>query len=426
MNASPGDHTNQLMFSILEWVTLLLYFACLNASAILEYDQFPTLDTVTGRGWQIVLGYLIVLLLVTIQINHYGLFAEYIKSWSRNPWFILFLGISILSLIWSVYRIASLYEIILLLSSTALSVYFAIRLRAEGMIKALTWFSAVCTVLSLLIVFINPTGIMHGAGHSGSWRGLFWHRNHTGSMMAFFNMIFLSRFLMDNRLSIKGKLVFSLFYILSAVHVFGSRSATGILIFFALNIVTLLAYAWLMWRAKLRPIHYYSLAGLLLGAFILFIFNLEFIFGILGRSATMTGRTRMWPDLINNTFTLKPILGHGFGAIWMQDSFRTLIEHRWGWSYQPYFADNGFLDLLLNLGLIGLAVFLVLFVIVTVRGWQKIRAGFSWKSVFFFITLVYVFIGNLTYSFLFEVDYFVWSLFVIVAFLVSTPDKLPT
>jgi O-antigen ligase len=254
----------------------------------------------------------------------------------------------------------------------------------------------------------------------GSWHGLFWHRNHTGSLMAFFNMVFLFRVLFDGRKK-SNRIVFTFFYLLTAVHVFGSRSAAGILIFFFLNFISLIAWCWHNFRDRIKLKHYCLFAFIFISGFIVFVSNLGFFFGLLGRSANMTGRIPLWKDLFLNFYLTKPFLGHGYGTLWMQESFRVLMQNRHGWPYQVYFADNGFLDILLNLGAVGLALFLMILFVAAYKTIQKMVKTHSWKYVFTFAILIYVVIGNLAYSFLLEVDHFVWACLLIVAFLVNFP-----
>jgi O-antigen ligase len=143
----------------------------------------------------------------------------------------------------------------------------------------------------------------------------------------------------------------------------------------------------------------------------------------------MTGRIPLWQDLLSNIWTQKPWLGYGYGALWMQESFRYLMMERQGWTLFPvFFADNGFLDILLNLGLAGFIPFAIMFVS---RWFQSMYYAISSKqrSVFFLpLTFTYVFVGNLAYSFLLEVDQFVWTILIIAVFLTSQfrlPGRLP-
>lgn len=77
--------------------------------------------------------------------------------------------------------------------------------------------------------------------------------------------------------------------------------------------------------------------------------------------------------------------------------------------------------MLLNLGAVGLVLFLVLFLVTAYKIIQKIRTAGSWEYIFTLVILVYVVVGNLAYSFLLEVDHFVWASLIAVALLVYPP-----
>ncbi len=84
-------------------------------------------------------------------------------------------------------------------------------------------------------------------------------------------------------------------------------------------------------------------------------FQMEYFFDIkntiivlLGRSPDLTTRMPMWNDLL--TMVKNPILGFGFESFWLGERQVSMIEN-WGVSGQ---AHNGYLEMYLNLGLIGL------------------------------------------------------------------------
>lgn len=74
---------------------------------------------------------------------------------------------------------------------------------------------------------------------------------------------------------------------------------------------------------------------------------------------TLTGRTDLWALLIQPQF-INPIFGTGFGAFWNVETI-TLMEKAFGWAAPA--AHNGFLDVLLNTGLVGEIFLLGLLVI---------------------------------------------------------------
>ena len=124
------------------------------------------------------------------------LLATYLTAWKNNKLLILFLAYALVSLLWTVYLPATLYKLFWLFFSTIAGSYIAIRYKLRGTIDVLTWVGGIFAILSLLIVLFFPfVGVMQNQLFLGSWTRLFWHRNHTGNIFAFFNMIFLLRFL---------------------------------------------------------------------------------------------------------------------------------------------------------------------------------------------------------------------------------------
>ena len=133
----------------------------------------------------------------------------------------------------------------------------------------------------------------------------------------------------------------------------------------------------------------------------------------------MTGRVPLWQDLFQNFYLQAPVFGYGYGALWMQKSFRILMQIRHNWGNQVYFADNGFFDILLNTGLVGLLLFMFSYLSYGLRSFRQAIRIKSWLYFFPLLTFLYILIGNLTYSFLLEVDQFVWMIFIIMAFITT-------
>lgn len=101
---------------------------------------------------------------------------------------------------------------------------------------------------------------------------------------------------------------------------------------------------------------------------------LEWIFGVtdtlialLGRRTDLTTRVPMWQELL--TMAKYPISGYGFESFWLGERQALMIEH---WSIDRQ-AHNGYLDMYLNLGFIGLFFVLVWML----SGLRKVHHYFS-------------------------------------------------
>jgi exopolysaccharide production protein ExoQ len=72
-----------------------------------------------------------------------------------------------------------------------------------------------------------------------------------------------------------------------------------------------------------------------------------------GRNATLTGRTEIWATVLK--LAQNPLVGTGFQSFWLGDR----LERMWATFpvFRPNQAHNGYLEIYLNLGLIGLLLF---------------------------------------------------------------------
>jgi exopolysaccharide production protein ExoQ len=82
-----------------------------------------------------------------------------------------------------------------------------------------------------------------------------------------------------------------------------------------------------------------------------------------GRDPTLTGRTELWQAILR--VVVDPVLGSGFESFWLGDRMEQIAALYW---WRPNQAHNGYLEIYLNLGLIGLA----LLALVIVRGYSGV------------------------------------------------------
>jgi O-antigen ligase len=123
---------------------------------------------------------------------------------------------------------------------------------------------------------------------------------------------------------------------------------------------------------------------------------------VLGRDATFTGRTSIWQHMTLET--VNPSIGAGFWSFWGTGSglavARAMAEDS-GETYTPGSfvpsAHNGYLDIYLDGGFIGLALLLFLLT----AGAKRIIGGLPWKNFhrLRFAFLVVAIVSNLTESF---------------------------
>jgi O-antigen ligase len=107
----------------------------------------------------------------------------------------------------------------------------------------------------------------------------------------------------------------------------------------------------------------------------------------LGRGSGLTGRTDLWANVLK--FQPNPILGAGFESFWLgerREQIAALFRH---WS--PAGAHNGYLEIYLNLGLIGLSILIGLLIATFWKIRHSLLRNFEWgrcRLGFFVATLI--------------------------------------
>ena len=153
---------------------------------------------------------------------------------------------------------------------------------------------------------------------------------------------------------------------------------------------------------------------------IIFFLNLNFFLGLLGRDSTLTGRYPVWSYLIHYGWTNHPILGSGFGATWESNDFRYTTGVAVKWSLTPLVSDNGYVDMFLDLGLVGVVLSIGT---VLLSLFRVIKYAFKEQTIISFFPLlliVFVVIVNLDLSFFLNLEFLTWFL-VIFALFSTTP-----
>ena len=129
------------------------------------------------------------------------------------------------------------------------------------------------------------------------------------------------------------------------------------------------------------------------GAAVLLLTHPDEILGLLGRNTTLTGRTALW-TVVLVFIAQRPWLGYGYQAFWFGQEDTGDVVDLAGWTAGT--AHNGFLDLAMNLGLVGLGLFLLGFVTAAWRGRRELRRVRGLEGYWPLLYLAYFFLYNLT------------------------------
>lgn len=282
-------------------------------------------------------------------------------------------------LLMAVYTACSLYvvkdrrsEIIIScirLTTTALyAIWLSENLSVKKILELVYWTEIIFTAASVFFMFAFPRLYYLGRGSSymNDYVGLFNVKNEVASQLSFGIMM---QGLLLWVYSREGKTYRDIpyFLILLGAHMILMLKSHGLgsLFFAGITLTYLFLYGKIpLFSEKKRLPMGYIYIGVSIG-YLLFALTIiplfTPVFEALGKDATLTGRTLLWPQVIkvmmdNNTFT-----GFGYGMFWRNEAAVELIHA--GFDKYSFFgnmksgAHNVILELWLNTGLLGVGAY---------------------------------------------------------------------
>jgi O-antigen ligase len=186
----------------------------------------------------------------------------------------------------------------------------------------------------------------------GNWRGFFTHKNGAGAGMAV--LIFIGIFIIRTLSSILGVLIIALatFFLVFTE----SKSPMGLLPLVLIASVVLI-------RLRSPALKYVFAAALPITIGIFTIGSVMFgpIHSLVGgmlSDPSFTGRDVIWRFAIDH-IAQRPIVGFGFQAFWGTEELVSQWTYLESWGYRASDAHNGFLNVAVMTGLVGLGLGLI-------------------------------------------------------------------
>jgi O-antigen ligase len=310
------------------------------------------------------------------------------------------------SIAWSQDMEVSARKVLSLLMSCVFGAYMAVRFPVRTQLKITLAACAILAVLSVAFVIVEPRYALDHAQHLGAWQGVFSGKNGCAMVMAIgfaATLVYRPRTLVERCFRVVLLPLFGAIICLS--------QSSGALV--------VLAVVWLALQ-MLQQLKRYEknsrslmaclcccIGGLLALAVIE---SLPSILKILHRDSTLTGRTDIWRAVFISIIK-HPFLGYGFGAFWLGlkgESARVVIAVKW---LLPN-AHNGFLDVWLAVGAVGLACLFYAIGKALWHLWDELAQpggdGDLWLAAIVILVLAY----NMDESVLVSAPNLIWTLFV--------------
>lgn len=278
----------------------------------------------------------------------------------RNWLLVIVVVLCLVSTVWSVEPAISLRRGIALALTTLFGLWLAVRFPPRERLLLLGRAFLVIAVGSALMAVLLPSyGIMQEV-HPGAWSGAFPQKNKLGQMMVYGAAVFM--IVAVTMPDLRRRAIWG--FGLCAALVLLSTSMTSLLGLILAGIV-LLSVTVLLRRPILAVLLIY---GSLLVTALLTIslaMDADAVFQMIGRDASMTGRTDIWEPLWERLST-RPWTGFGYSAFW-HDPEGPAWALRRALQWDVPSAHNGWVELWLDIGIGGVLVFAVAFLLATGR-----------------------------------------------------------
>jgi O-antigen ligase len=383
-------------------ILTILFLSGINA-AIGDTQQGYSADPTKHDTAAFAVQMCVYLLVLPFLFRHRGALLGFARK-QKLIW--LLVGLAVLSSMWSPLPGNTFKHGILLAFTTAWGLYFGTRYSVKQQLRLVAWSLGIAIVLSFVAAILFPDSGTMKWEHFGAWKGIYPHRNALARMMVLSTLVFV----VQARKKDVSKFLCWLAAFGSVLLVLLSGSKTGLVILFFFAILSGLSPL-LRWKRSRFALSLSVLACLAV-CLMLWLPWLD-ILKMLGKDITLSGRLTLWILVIVKALQ-HPWLGYGYNGFWLGlggESASVWVAVRW---LAPN-AHNGFLDLWISLGLVGLALFLAGFAVVFWKSFKRARLGntaeFRWPLLYLIFLVVY----NLDETNLFQHNSLMWALYVAVA-----------
>jgi len=385
-------------------ITGAVFFLCLNAVVPLVFNPVATSttdlhDPVSQPLWLLVFAFTVV------QAARFH--REILAAVAANLPIAFVVVLAVLSTFWSGIGSLTLQYGIQLALCTLFGLYVGVRFGITGLVAILGWVLVLALALSAVFALAFPKYGLDPV-HDGRWRGGFTTKNELGRLMVYGGMIWAVRTLTGEVTRRVGCSVVAAFAIVGVLS--GSRTALAVTVM--LVGISVLAWPYPRDAALVAPLKGLAVT-LLLFTVVLTYSSQAFLLRLVGADSNLTGRTGTW-SAVWTAIQDHPLFGYGFEAFWRGAQGPSLVVWQTT-GYETPHSHNGFLDLLLALGFVGLAAVLAALVLAFARSLEALRVGVGSARMFPFVYLAMLVSYNLTESSLLNRKSLEWIVFVAVA-----------
>lgn len=315
------------------------------------------------------------------------------------------------SIFWSYDRLVTLKATVFLFLSSILFLGLLYKSNIEKNADNLKYYFLIVVVFSSIFYFIG-FGQM-GEPYPGVLNGIFPHKNLLGRVSAIGVIFFLCRCFFCR----KKQDIFYLALCFTFLLLSESRGAVGLL---AISFVSFALIYSLYNGSLLKKTLTITIVVFVIASISYVLSNAEMILELLGKDVTLTGRTYLWQlalEYLSNNY----LFGYGFDTFWT-----SVIDYNKLTSFEIFWdaphAHNGYLDLLLDVGLVGLLIYLSCNINLIKEGMKSIKfASHNDKALLSFsvLTLIYLLVSSFVEKAYFQYNDIQWCFFIFSSYFIK-------
>lgn len=301
------------------------------------------------------------------------------------------------SVAWSVNPEESLRRALALIGTTITGLYLGLHFEPKQQLKLIAYAIGLGAIASVVVIIADPSVGITPDGMQGVYN----LKNSLGRMMSLGALCFALLALSERRRRTRNLVMFLLCCTLLVL----SKSATAVVV--TLLMLVLLPFRKLLYLRTQKLLAAVAiLIPLMAAATFWIVESSEGILEVLGRNSTLSGRIPLW-QLVLKSISDHPIRGYGFTAFWNGWAGER-VSHAINWDAAVPHAHNGFLEVWLGLGLIGLVLILINlsrnFLFALDVAWSNRDVEYSWPLLLVVFTVLY----NVTENSLLTVNSLPW------------------
>lgn len=396
----PAERNNQFLNSLhttFEIVSIPILLLC-----------FFDLEVFELRGLINLASYAVTGLLVLFR------WKECLRTAKKDITLVLLISMVMLSVLWSAAPGSTNDTTKAVFRASLIGIYIAARLTPKLLMRILAGIYGFSAIASLIIgVAIPSIGVAFTNGED-SWKGALTHKQYLGRMMLHSMWLFLLNVVGTKRF----RLLSWVFLLTSVLLLLLSKSKTAWVAACLIPFLLPLFY-FVKWPYRPRTI-IYTLAttlGILISGFLLLNWQ-TIVVDILQKPSDLNGRLPVWFLVLDRAFE-RPWLGYGYSGFWPSAGGRQIFAMTWASNGQladsaNFHSHNGFLEVFIQLGLVGLVLLILNFTLTMLRSIYLIHTTRSLESVWMLGTLILILALNFPETLTFISLHSIWSIYVAI------------